>query len=56
MSKHKLQFLRQSLILYKGKPTTIDVWVCKECKKYYIIDNKKDIKISLNGEIGPEIE
>lgn len=55
MCKHKLKFRRQSMILYKGKPTDIDVWQCEKCQKYWIVDVKKDIQISLNGAIGQEI-
>jgi len=56
MHKHKLKFLRQSIILYKGKSTTIDIYQCIDCKKYCIINTKTDSRISLNGDIGEEID
>lgn len=55
MCKHNLKFLRQSLVLYKGKPTEIYVLFCNNCGKFYIFDVKKERKISLNGELGEEI-
>lgn len=53
--KHKLRFKRQSTVLYKGKPTEIDVYKCDNCEKIYIINTKTQTKISLNGLIGQEI-
>jgi len=53
--KHQLKFLRQSMVWYDKKLTTIDVWQCQICKKYLIIDVKKDRKIHLDDKIGEEI-
>ena len=53
--KHNLSLLREALILYKGRPTNIEVWKCRVCQKYYIIDAKKHCKIFLNNELGEEI-
>lgn len=55
MHKHKLKFLRQSFIFFKGKKFIIDVWKCQICNKYMIIDNATDSQITLNGLIGEEI-
>lgn len=55
MEKHSLKFIRQSMVLYEGKPTTIDVYQCVNCDKYCIINTEKDTKISLGGKIGEEI-
>ena len=56
MHKHKLKFLRQSGILHEGKYKTIDIYQCIDCNKYCIIDTKTDKRISLNGDIGEEID
>lgn len=55
MEKHKLKFIRQSAVLHQGELTEIDIYQCKECDKYCIIDTKTDSKISLSGKIGEEI-
>ena len=55
MCDHRFKFLRQSMILFEGKMTVIDVWQCIKCKKLQII-NKDNCKIiSLNGRMGEEI-
>jgi len=55
MCKHKLKFKRQSVIYHEAEMISIDVWQCEECKKYMIIDNRTDGKISLDGRLGDEI-
>ena len=56
MKKHKLKFVRQSMIFWGNKPVVIDVYQCQECKKFLIIDTKKDSRLNLGGLIGKEIE
>jgi len=55
-TKHKLKFIRQSMIFWETKPIIIDVYQCIECKKYLIIDIETDARLNLGGLIGTEIE
>lgn len=56
IQKHKFKFLRQSMVILKGKTTVIDVYECIYCKKLQIIDNEACKIISLNGQMGEEVE
>jgi len=56
MCEHKLKFLRQSMILWKGHPLEIDIYQCQICGKHWIINTETDGKISLDGKIGEEID
>lgn len=55
MCKHRLKCIRTSGILYEGKFTEIEVYQCRDCEKFMIIDLNKGSQISLNGELGEEI-
>ena len=56
MNNHKFKFLRQSVILFKGKLIEIDIWECINCKKIQIINKDSCKIISLNGRMGEEIK
>ena len=55
MCSHILKFLRQVIILYRGKSTLVDIYKCEKCNKICIINTETDGKISLNNELGEEI-
>jgi hypothetical protein len=56
MHKHKLKLLRTSMVLRKSQLIEVEVWQCEECKKYLIINVATGSRITLNGELGEEIE
>jgi len=55
MQSHQLKFIRQTIVLYDGEYTKIDIYKCQKCNKICIINAKTDGKISLNNELGEEI-
>lgn len=56
MCKHQMKKIRDSAILHRGKIVYIEVYQCKICKKFMILDSTKSIKVSLNDKLGEEIE
>jgi ribosomal protein L37AE/L43A len=56
MCRHQNKLLRTSMVLRKSQLIGVEVWQCEKCKKYLIINVATGSRISLNGELGEEIE
>ena len=51
----KFKFLRQSRIMFKGQPLSIEVWQELYSGKLFIMDRVTKKQISLGGAMGEEI-
>lgn len=55
MCNHRFKFLRQTAIIWCGKLFEVDIYECKYCHRFQIIDRENSKILSFNGMIGVEV-